>query len=301
MTLPGIATIPRLSQAAGLELAARRIVEGLYVGRHRSPYTGPATEFNDHRAYQPGDDLRSVDWKAYGRSDHLLIRRYREERDLPLALVLDTSASMAYGAQRNGAPDKSTWAGLAAAVLGLLALDQSDRVRLVAGSADIEQCSAEHGGAAGAAALVYALAELTWRGAGDLPRLLTGLGGRLTRRTLVVVISDLICSPAELVRPLGALAARGHDLAVIQVLDRAEISLPADWGLSRLSDPEGRISPLTCDADAAKDGYDEAVRGHLAECRRVVAGCRGDHVLGVTDQPVVDVLGGWLHRRRVRR
>lgn len=293
--MPSPSAIPRLAQAAGLELAARRVVEGLYAGRHRSPYTGPATEFNDHRSYLPGDDLRSVDWKAFGRSDHLLIRRYREERDLPLALVIDTSASMDYGS-----PAKREWSIVAAAALALLAIDQGDRVRLVSGVAGVDSCSREHGGPAGAMQVLSDLDGLTWRGTSDLARLAGSLGTYLKRRSLIVVISDLLCDPSELAGPLGTLSARGHDLAVLQVLDRSEIALPAEWGLSQLSDPEARTAAFTCDAAAAKAGYDQAMHAHLGACRRILAACQGDHVLAVTDTSVADTLGDWLHRRRRR-
>lgn len=287
-----LASIPRLSASGSLELAARRVVEGLYAGRHRSPFHGPAVEFADHRAYQPGDDLKSVDWKVLARSDHLLVRRYREERDLPLTLVLDTSASMAYGA-----PAKDAWARLACAALGWLAIDQGDRVRLVHGAAQVDGRSPDLGGPGAVPRLVALLGHLPTAGASDLPRLLADLGARLERRTLLVVVSDLLVDPAELAKPLGALAARGHDLALIQVLDRSECALPAEWGAALLTDPEGRHGDVPCDADAAKAGFDTAMRDHVQACRRVAAGCRADHELAVTDEGAADVLGRWLHRR----
>jgi uncharacterized protein (DUF58 family) len=292
---PALADIPRLSRSRQLELAARRVVEGLYAGRHRSPYTGPATEFADHRPYMAGDDLRSVDWKAYARSDHLLIRRYREERDLPLALIVDTSASMDYGT-----PAKHDWAGTAAAALGLLACDQGDRVRLVAGAAGLDAVSPELGGAAGAAKLVAHLAELSAQGASDLPGLCTALGRRIERRTLVVLLSDGLTDATAWARPLGALTARGHDVAVIQILDRSEVALPETWRLSRFEDPEGQVPTMTCDAAAVKRTYDAAMAAHIDACRAMLAGCRADHVLAITDQDVSDVLGVWLQQRKRR-
>jgi len=287
--------VPRLANAADLELAARRIVEGLYAGRHRSPFTGSAVEFSDHRAYQPGDDLRAVDWKAFARSDHLLIRRYHEERDLPLVLVVDSSASMDYGD-----PSKAGWASTAAAALALLAVDQGDRVRLACGAATLDSISPEVGGAGGVSRLLLQLAAATPRGPSDLPRLLDDLARRLERRTVVVLISDLLVAPATLAVPLGALAARGHELSAIQILDRTEIELPAAWGLSALADPEGATAPLTCDAAAAKPGYDALMQNHLSACRALLASCRGDHLLASTAEHVADALGGWLRRRRKR-
>ena len=285
------AAIPRLSQGS-LELAARRAVEGLYAGRHRSPFTGSAVEFSDHRPYQPGDDLRAVDWKAYGRCDHLLIRRYREERDLPLVLVLDTSASMDYGE-----PHKGEWARLALAALTLLAIDQGDRVRVVI---DGVSATGELGGPGALPQVCAALDAVRWQGRGDAAVGAVKLASLLTRRTLVVFLSDLLADPATLARPFGALAGRGHELAVIQVLDRSELALPEAWGACAIRDPEGRVPDLACDAPTAKVAYDAAMQAHLTALRQTFAGCRADHHLVATDQAVADALGAWLHRRRRR-
>ena len=123
--------VPRL-HASACELAARRALEGLRGGRHRSPFHGSAVEFSDHRAYLPGDDLRHLDWRILARRDQYLTRRYREERSLPLALVLDASASMDWGE-----PGKLDHARILCASLGLLALAQGDEVRLSSGAAEV--------------------------------------------------------------------------------------------------------------------------------------------------------------------
>ncbi len=289
------AAIPRLS-AADLELSARRVVEGLYAGRHRSPFTGSAVEFRDHRAYQPGDDLRAVDWKAFARSDQLLVRRYQEERDLPVVLLLDTSASLDFGA-----PSKADWCAQAAAALALLVIDQGDRVRVAAGAAALTVMTPSAGGPAAMPALATALAGLTPVGRGDLPVLLTGLAARLERRALIVLLSDLLTDAATLAQPLASLAGRGHDLAVVQVLERSEVALPADWGRSQFTDPEGVVAAVTSDTALAKRGYDAAMAAHLQACRQVCAGCRCDHQLAITDEDVGAVLGRWLARRQGRR
>lgn len=290
-----IADTPRLAQSGQLELAARRVLEGLRAGRHRSPYLGPATEFADHRPYLAGDDLRTVDWKAYARSDHLLVRRYREERDLPLLLLVDSSASMDYGE-----PRKADWAVLAAATLGLLAVDQGDRVALAAGGDGLAEIHAAAGGPPAAQALCARLAGLRFRGGTDLARTLQTLAQQLRRRSLVVLLSDALVEPAPLARAFGALGARGHEGALLQVLDRSELSLPADWGEVRLEDPELGGAAVALDSAAAKAGYDARMARHIEEIARACAGCRVEHVLALTDRAVADALGAWLHRRRRR-
>lgn len=292
----GLDQVPRLSQATGLGLAARRVVEGLYGGRHRSPSLGAATEFHDHRPYQPGDDLRQIDWKAYGRSDHLLIRRYQEERDLPVTLVLDRSASMAYGR-----PNKFDWARLAATAIALLAIDQGDRVRLAAGLHSLDLWTGDLGGPAAAEACCQQLADLHTGAAEDLSALLADVGSRLERRSLLIVFSDLLApTTVELARAFGALRARGHDLVAIQVLDRSELDLPRDWGPSRLHDPEERCDALVADPAALAESYGVRLQAHLADCRRLLAAVHGDLVLAATDRDVGQVLGDWLHQRERR-
>jgi uncharacterized protein (DUF58 family) len=286
-----LASIPRLSQG-DLEIAARRVVEGLYAGRHRSPFTGSAVEFNDHRPYIDGDDLRAIDWKAYARSDHLLIRRYREERDLPLIVMIDNSASMAYGN-----PAKNEWSRIAAAALGLLAIDQGDRFRLGVGN---KLVTPELGGPAALPRLLAALDAITWSGTGTLADSAKQILASLTRRTLIVFIGDFLDEPQELMKPMGALSARGNDVAAIQVLDRSEVALPSEWGWCAVRDPEGAVPLLTCDAVSAKAAYDGAMQAHLQACRKAFMGCQADYELAITDTDVAATLGAWLHRRRRR-
>jgi uncharacterized protein (DUF58 family) len=284
-------TIPRLSQGA-LELSARRAVEGLYAGRHRSPYTGSAVEFSDHRTYQPGDDLRTIDWKAYGRSDHLLIRRYREERDLPLVLIIDNSASMDYGQ-----PHKGEWASVALAALALLAIDQGDRVRVMIG----EQLDMpEMGGPTALKQVCHYLSSCSWSGTATLSNSIEPLLARLTHRAMIIYVSDLLFTPNALQRATQIISARGHELAVIHVLDRSEIALPETWGQCVIRDPEQGVPDVACDAEAAKPSFDAAMAEHIRHCRMILAASRADHHVGVTDQPVTDIIGQWLHRRRSR-
>lgn len=287
-------TVPRL-WSGGLELAARRIVDGLRAGRHRSPSLGPAAEFHDHRPYQAGDDLRRVDWRAFARSDRLLLRRTREERDLPLVLVLDLSASMAYGD-----PDKDAWARLAAATLAVLAGDQGDRMRLAAGAGTPSVWTEEAAGPAGAVRLCADLTGCTCAGSGPADVLLTTSVARLRRRSLVVLLSDLLGDPVALGRSAAQLTGRGHELTVIHVHDASEAELPAAWGQCQLSDPEQHVAARAVDAQAAQAAYGGAWRRHVSAVAAGLSAVRADFVAACTRDDVVAVLGGWL-RRRARR
>jgi len=288
-----LARVPRLGRQGGLELVARRVLEGLYSGRHRSAFHGSSIDFAEHRPYQPGDELRAIDWRAFARTDRLLIRRFHDDRQLPLALVLDTSASMAYGE-----PTKHETATLAAAALGLLAIDQGDSVRVLAGATT--QWTGDLGGAMGATRVAQVLEKTQNAGVCDLAAVLRSASDLLTRRSLIVLLSDLLCEIDPLIPAVADLAARGHEVAVIQVLDRTELALPAEWGRVTMTDPEGRESPFSCDAAAASTAFAQAMAAHVAHCRSALTSVRADHLLLVGDEDIAQVLGGWLERRRRR-
>lgn len=289
---PPPAAIPRLSRSAGLELRARTLIQGLRAGRHRSPQAGASLEFADHRAYQPGDELRTIDWKAYARSDHLLVRRYIDERSLPLVLVVDASASMRYGT-----PSKLAGAQFAAAILGLLALDQGDEVRLFGAGETLIPFGKALSGAQAGRRLAGLLVELPEERRVAWNICLDALAGTLRRRSLVVLCSDLLVDPAALASPLAALRGRGHDLACLQFLDRSELELPAEWTATNLVDPEGDHPDLPCHAESMRSEYAEALASHLDACRRLCAAARADHLLVAGDKQLVTVLGSWLARR----
>jgi uncharacterized protein (DUF58 family) len=292
---PVLARVPRLGRLGGLELAARRVLEGLYAGRHRSPWHGSSHDFADHRAYQEGDDLRAIDWKAWGRSDRLLVRRWHDDRQLPLLLLVDGSASMAYGE-----PAKHARAALLAAALGLLALDQGDAVQAAACDRAVAWAPVR-GGAGAAPALCDELGRGALAGAVDAAACLDEAGERLRRRTLVAWFGDLLADPLPLAAAAARLAARGHEVAVFQVLDATELRLPAAWGLSRFTDPEGALPEVAADAASAKAGYDTAMERHLAACGDACARAGADWTLCPGDRDPVALLAGWLARRRGRR
>ena len=288
-----MASTPRLGRQGGLELTAQRVLDGLYAGRHRSARHGSSIDFAEHRPYQPGDELRTIDWRAFARTDRLLIRRFHDDRQLPVALIVDHSASMAYGE-----PSKHHTALVTAAAIGLLAIDQGDSVRVLAEGTST--WTADLGGAMGATRLAQVLEASKPAGMGDLATVLRSTAERLTRRCLVVVLSDLLCEIAPLLPPAAELATRGHELAVIQVLDPTELDLPAEWGRVTMTDPEGREQPFSCDTAQAHAAYNQMMAAHVAECRHALTGVRADHLLMTSGQPVAQVLGAWLEHRRRR-
>jgi uncharacterized protein (DUF58 family) len=285
---------PRLSRAHGLELAARRRLAGAWAGRHRTALIGSSLDPAEHRDYQPGDDLARIDWKAYARSDRLTVRRFHDERQLPLCVLLDDSASMAYGT-----PTKAEVAQLLAAMLALLALDQGDAVRVAPGG-EAAGWTPWLGGPSGAVAACTRLVAVAQRPRYDPAAALALAATRLERRCLIVLISDLLDPPEALADSAAQAAARGHEVACWRVLDRSELDLPAAWGDCLLSDPEQDTEPVPCSAAQAKAGYDRAFAAHAGELHRRLAGARADLALLRCGDDPGHALAGWLAARRLR-
>ncbi|MCU0610346.1 MAG: DUF58 domain-containing protein [Candidatus Eisenbacteria bacterium] len=203
-----------------LKLRARLVVEGFLAGFHRSPYHGFSTEFMDHRVHQPTDPPRLVDWRVYGRTDKLYVKRYADETNLRAHLLVDCSASMAY--QGSGSVTKMEYARSLAASLALLLLRQRDAVGLCLFDETVRSWIRPR---AATGHLDRLLVELIRHEPHGLTRPLdvfSAMAGRLPRRGLVVLISDLMVPLETQVRALRSLASGNHELIVFRVLDATE-------------------------------------------------------------------------------
>jgi uncharacterized protein (DUF58 family) len=261
------------ARLAGLELLTEGIVEGFLAGLHRSPRRGFSVEFAEHRMYQPGDELRYVDWKLLGRKDRLYVKQYEEETNLRAMLVVDVSRSMAW----TGAPDanlsKLAYAQRLAAALALILLRQRDATGLIAFDDEVR------------AVLPARVKTSHWQQMiATLGSLQPGLGtaaepalrrvvGLLRRRGLVVFISDLLLERELALRALKFLRHRGHQVVVLHVMDPAEQELggPAE---ARFEDPETRQGVVLRPKDWA-DAYRETVATVVSAWRRA---CRSSGI-----------------------
>ena len=208
-----------------MELKARTVVEGFLAGLHRSPYKGFSVEFAEYRQYLPGDDLSTLDWKIYARSDRHYVKKFEEETNLECHVLLDVSASMAY---RGAAPmSKLEYGSVLAASLAFLMHRQRDATGLIA--FDDRITFRLPAGARGGHlhALLLALDRMQPGLQSNTARPLRQLAEALTKRSLVVLISDLLEDPADVIKGLRHLKFRGTDVIVFQLLDpeRADVSL----------------------------------------------------------------------------
>ena len=258
------------SRLAGLELLTEGIVEGFLTGLHRSPRRGFSVEFAEHRTYQPGDELRYVDWKLLGRKDRLYVKQYEEETNLRAMLVVDISRSMAWSGDPERVLTKLAYVQQLAAALGLLLIRQRDATGLIAFDEEVRAVVPARARTAHWHQLLATLGGLT-PGLGTAAEpALRRVVDLLRRRGLVVFISDLLLDRDLALRALKFLRHRGHQVMVLHVMDPAELALtgPAE---ARFEDPETRLGVTLRPKDWA-EAYRTTVTGVVNAWRRA---CRG--------------------------
>jgi uncharacterized protein (DUF58 family) len=213
-----------VSKLHGLDLIARLVVEGFMTGLHKSPYHGFSVEFAEHRQYMPGDALKHVDWKLYGKSDRFYVKVFEEETNLRSHLLLDVSASMGYASP--GRITKFKYASLLAASLGFMMIKQQDAVGLLTFRDRVVRLVPPR---SARSHLRLLLTELEKAEPAEVTRMggaLEELAERIKRRGLILLFSDLMDEPASVMRALKHFRHRQHEVVVFHVLDPYEIDFP---------------------------------------------------------------------------
>ena len=269
-------------------IAARRAMLGSVSGRHQSPHRGSSVEFAEYRRYQPGDDLRRLDWRAYGRSDRHYVKEFEADTNLRLVSVLDCSGSMDFKA-------KFATAQKIAATLSYLAIEQGDAAGLVATSADQNSVIPPRRNAAQVSALFDAMSELQPGGETCLAATLHELAETVRERAMVVVLSDLFFEQAELRDALDHLMFRKHDVTVFHLMEREEIS-PQWTSRLRIDDMEGGESILI-EPDEIVMAYESEVRAFMDSTAEVMNQTGADYHLFLSDRTLEDVLAEYLAGR----
>ncbi len=284
-----------LSQLGGVELIARQVVEGFIMGLHRSPHRGFSAEFAELRAYQPGDDLRYIDWRMWARSDRFYVKQFEQETNLRAYLLIDVSASMGWSSDPESLPTKFWYAKHLAASLALILLRQGDSVGLAAFHDEIVTRVAPRGSQLHWYELLRHLTHLTPEGGTSAHTALKEVAVRLRRRGLVVLLSDLLVDPETTLTALRFLRHRGHEVLVLHLIDPGERELP-HTGDTRFFDPEtgDELSVSVADVRAA---YRGAVVDALDEWERSLKPHGIDYVVVDTDTPMSRALRAYLHKR----
>ncbi len=285
-----------INQVAKLDLRARIVVEGYVSGVHKSPYKGFSVEFAEHREYAPGDDLRYLDWKVFGKTDRYYIKQYEEETNLLCHLVLDTSQSMDFGTE---GVRKFDYGMTIAAALAYLIVGQHDAAGLTTFDDKVRTVlpPGSHGGHL--RRIFEILEKIQPGGKTSIGAVLTQVSDQLRKRGLVIVISDLVGDVEDVLRGLRRLRGHKHDVVVFHVLDPAEIEFPFDQmtlfeGLEEFPD-------LLADPKSLRRTYLD----HLAGFRqRLKAGCLAERIDVVemnTRTPLDVALSTYLAHRAARR
>jgi uncharacterized protein (DUF58 family) len=275
-----------------LELKARTIVEGLLSGLHRSPFKGFSVEFAEYRQYIPGDDLSTIDWKVYARSDRYYVKKFEEETNLDCHIMLDVSASMAYGTRGMTKHEYST---CLAASLGYLMNRQRDAVGLAAFDEGIVQMLPASARAGHLRALLLTLDRLTPKRGTNVSKPLHQLADTLSKRGMVVLISDLLDEPERVIRGLRHFQFRGTDVLVFHVLDRDELEFPFERS-TRFEDLE-TAEELTAQPLVVRQHYLGEINGLIERYRRELGAAGIDYRLVTTDEPLELALLEYLSTR----
>ena len=288
-----------LSQLEGLTLRARRVVDGFLAGSHRSPRQGASIEFAQHREYTPGDDLRYLDWKAFGRTDRLYVKQFEDETNFSAMLIVDASGSMGY---RGSSSPWSKWecAQTVAASLAWLLIRQGDAAGMALFGEQLGAWLPPAAMPGHLGPLVETLEQASPKERTDWPALWNELLERLMQRSVIAVVSDLLVDPETTLHGLATLRHAGHDVLVFHVHDPAEIDFPFRK-LTRFRDLEGSRRVVT-DPRTIRTAYRREFSAYLKTLR---FGCQAagiDYLHVLTDRPLGSVLAKFLaHRSRVQR
>ena len=267
-----------LARVSRLELKARLIVEGFIAGLHKSPYHGFSIEFAEHREYVPGDDIRHIDWKVFGRSDRFYIKQYEEETNLKSYILLDVSQSMDYPDRRKD-PDRVTkfdYATYVAAGLAYLLLRQQDAVGIALFDDAIRSFVNPSSNPSHLQAICSAVESPSLRQKTDVGAIFHELADRVKKKGLVLIVSDLFDDLDRVKRGLKHLRYKNHDVIVFHVLDRDELTFP----FRRMTLFEGLegLPDVVANPNSLREAYLAEMQGFLGEVRKVCRDHRIDYV-----------------------
>lgn len=286
-----------LAKLKGLHLRARHIVEGYVAGSHRSPYHGFSIEFAEHREYSPGDDLRYVDWKVFGRTDKFYLKQYEDETNLLCYLVLDVSESMQYKSDPEGL-SKFEYAQCLAAALAWLVIEQQDAIGLVTFDSQLRSFIRPSSSPSHLQQLLLAMEAAQFGAKTAAGPIFHELAQRLKKRGVVIVLSDFFDDVAPLLAGLKHFRHRRHDVALFQILDSAELDFPFQ-GPTQFKGLEG-FPELQADPQMLRRAYQREMNDFR---QKLAEGCRGqniDYTLIRTDESLDAVLRRFLATRMAK-
>lgn len=284
-----------LSRLGDMELVARLVVEGFITGLHKSPYQGFSVEFAEHRQYMPGDEIRYIDWKVYGKSDRYYVKKFEEETNLRTYILLDASGSMNYKYDEKTLT-KFEYGCYLAASLSYLMLKQRDSVGLAVFDTNIRNYIPPRGAAPHLHAIMSVLEKAQPGNETNISAILHELAKRIVRRGLVIVISDFLDQPSEVLSALKHFRHRKHEVIAFHLLDSAEMTFPFEGPVVFQDMETGKT--LQTQSEALKAGYLEQLNSFIQDYRRGCGSSLIDYVQLDTSTPFDYALSSYLSRRK---
>ncbi len=288
-----------ISRFSNLQVLAKGVVEGFCSGLHRSPHKGFSVEFKEHRSYVRGDDIRTIDWKLFGKTDRLYVREYEEETNLRCTILLDSSGSMAFSGSRSNGSTKHDYAVRTAACLAYLMLQQQDSVGLVTFDRQVRRYIPPRARPKHLQAIINELKVQKPEFETELGDVFHEMVVKMHRRGLVVIISDLFGDVDRLMKALAHFRHANHEVIVFQIWDPDELDFPfRQW--TQFASLESASNRHLVDPAQIRRAYLEK----LAQFRdQLASGCNRQRISLVpmtTDQPHADSLAAYLALRRGR-
>ncbi len=285
-----------INQIRRLDLRAQMMVKGFLQGLHASPYHGFSVQFSEHRRYAPGDDPKLIDWLAYAKTDRYYVKRYEAETNLTGYLVMDLSRSMGFTYRQD--LTKFQYSICLAAALCYLMISQQDPVGLITFDEKVRARLPARSRRGHLADVLGQLAKLEPTGTAQIGTCLIQTAALLKHQSLVMVFSDLLADPAEIMTGLSRLRHSGHDVIVFHVLDEAEVHFPFS-GSVQFVEPESN-TPVTVDATGHREAYLAALSAYREQLKQSCYRARIDYVPLDTSMPFDRGLTEYLVRRRGR-
>ncbi|CAB1084082.1 hypothetical protein D1AOALGA4SA_11615 [Olavius algarvensis Delta 1 endosymbiont] len=281
-----------LASISNLELRAKTAVEGFVAGLHKSPHRGFSVEFTDYRHYSRGDDIRHIDWKVYARTGEYFIKQYQDETNVRCHILLDCSASMGFGSDNM---TKLEYARTLASALSYFMFGQKDAVGLTAFDDKIRQHLPSRYRRGHLMQILGTLARVGPGAGTHLARPISDLAFSLNRKSLAIVISDLLDDEASVARGLQHLRFKGNDVIVFHVMDDAELTFPFER-ISQFEDPESQAT-VTVAPQAVRESYLAELEKFCSFYRRKCRASGIDYCLLNTAEPLEVALSSYLSKR----
>ena len=281
-----------LQKLGSLDLVARQVVEGLRVGMHKSPLRGFSTEFAQHRQYVPGDELRHIDWRVYGRTSRYYLKLYEAETNFTANLLLDASRSMHYG---SGPVNKLEYAKYMAASLAYLIVEQRDSVGLAVFDSELKQYIAPKSTMSVVRTIASELEKVKPEPRTNIAALLHEFANRITNRGFVILFSDLLDNVEQFMKGLDHLRYRGHNVIVFHVLDPFELTFPFDGSMKFIGlENDGDV---VTQPKRVRAKYLEELQKFLRHVKTSCERRQVDYLLVNTAKPLDEVLSAYLLSR----